>query len=359
MAARETVRGQPLVAILAIILAWIVLRIVTLAFGNDRVEPPVLPAGLKGILEPSRSMPPPQIGQAFRKSSNSLEGTAHVARWSKQEHGAVSDISFEDEPNEPLPSRLPPSISAAIPPLASAIQEGWEPLATRHKDQTSISLSDRLSGDAWFALRGRSAPGATEGISPPSYGGSQAGVVLRYALDPASKWQPTLFSRMVTTLRSARESDVAAGLSVRPISAAPIALHAEARISDRASGTTIRPAAFLAGGINALPIANTGGLARGYVQAGYVGGADATFFADGSLVIERPLLGEERFEVLAGTGAWGGAQRGAERLDLGPSVAMRFPIGDRTALIEAQYRFRLAGNAEPSNQPAITLSVGF
>ena len=303
-------------------------------------------------------MPPPQIGQGFQKKSNSLEGTAHVARWSKQELGAVSDISFEDEPSELLP-RLPPSDTGANLSPLSTTGKGSPPLGTRHADQTPISLSDRLSGDAWFVLRGRSAPGATDGISPPSYGGSQAGAILRYALDPASKWQPTLFSRMVTTLQGARESDVAAGLSVRPISAAPVALHAEARMSDRPSGTTIRPAAFVAGGINSLPIANTGGLARGYVQAGYVGGADATFFADGSLVIERPLLGEERFEVLAGTGAWGGAQRGAERLDLGPSVAMRFPIGDRTALIEAQYRFRLAGNAEPSNQPAITLSVGF
>lgn len=168
-----------------------------------------------------------------------------------------------------------------------------------------------------------------------------------------------MYMRAVTNLQGPPERDVAAGLALRPVRALPVSLHAEGRVSVRSTGTSIRPAVFLAGGVDAKPIGKTGVLVRGYAQAGYVGEPDATAFADGSLIVERPLISGGAVTLAGGTGAWGGAQAGAARLDIGPSVAMRLPLAGKTALIEAQYRFRVAGNAEPKDHPAITLALGF
>src|SRR5690606_21417691 len=105
-----------------------------------------------------------------------------------------------------------------------------------------------------------------------------------------------------------------------------------------------------------LPLGARGEL---YLQGGYVGGEFATAFVDGQARIERPLgrLGET--ELTAGAGAWGGAQKGAARLDIGPSAALTFRLGDGRGRVAADYRFRVVGEAEPASGPALTLSAGF
>lgn len=120
----------------------------------------------------------------------------------------------------------------------------------------------------------------------------------------------------------------------------------------------LRPAAFLSGGVEAAPLA-AGITARGYAQAGYVGGRDATAFADGSLAAEKPVWRGPHALLTTGGGAWGGAQRGAARLDLGPTASLRFRLGDAIARLSADYRLRVAGNAEPASGAALTLSAGF
>ena len=57
-------------------------------------------------------------------------------------------------------------------------------------------------------------------------------------------------------------------------------------------------------------------------------------------------------------GDWG-AQEDAERLDIGPSAGLSFRIGAARGRVSADYRFRVAGDAEPSSGPALTLTAGF
>ena len=99
--------------------------------------------------------------------------------------------------------------------------------------------------------------------------------------------------------------------------------------------------------------------ARGYGQAGYVGGEFATAFADGAFVAEREVARFDLGRVSLGGGAWGGAQQGAARLDIGPSLTVDLRLGAAPARIEADYRWRVAGNAEPGNGGVVTLSTGF
>lgn len=221
------------------------------------------------------------------------------------------------------------------------------------------------SGDAWLLFRGGgngfNAPGAgLPGVVVPAgfYGGSQAGAVLRYRLSLLSALQPALYVRASSGLEYPRGEEVAAGLSIRPVKRAPIALMAEGRVTRTTSGTIIRPAVAV---VTLLPPARLPLGLRGeaYGQAGYVGGRDATAFVDGQARVEKPLVHSGRSELRAGGGVWGGAQRGANRLDVGPTATLSVPIGPAGARISADYRIRVAGRAAPGSGMVLTLSAGF
>ncbi|MGC1269314.1 MAG: hypothetical protein WA842_01820, partial [Croceibacterium sp.] len=102
-----------------------------------------------------------------------------------------------------------------------------------------------------------------------------------------------------------------------------------------------------------------GARAEGYVQAGYVGGDYATGFVDGQARVDRPLLALRGAELSAGGAVWDGAQKGAARLDIGPSATLAFRIGETRSRLAVDYRFRVAGDAQPASGPALTLSAGF
>lgn len=245
------------------------------------------------------------------------------------------------------------------PELRAALMTARTPQPARRA--SAGPRQSRWSADGWLVLRSGATPLIAGGTAAPSYGGSQAGAVLRYALAPGSSLGPHAYVRGASALGREAERQLAAGLAVRPIPALPVTLHGEARLSERASGSEIRPAAFVSGGVDGVPAAGGAVMLRGYAQGGYVGGRDATFFADGSLHLER-ALGRDRGgdrQILVGGGAWGGAQQGVARLDLGPSASLRFKLGEGAARVSADYRLRLAGNAEPASGAALTLSAGF
>ena len=192
----------------------------------------------------------------------------------------------------------------------------------------------------------------------PSYGRSQAGAVLRYALAEASGHLPQLYLRATSALEGARERDIAFGASAHPLPAFPLRFAAETRLSETASGTEWRAAGYAVTELPplALPGRLTG---EAYAQAGYVTGNAATPFVDGQARITRPVLRRDDFRLEAGAGAWGGAQDDAQRLDIGPSAALTFRLGETQGRLSADYRFRVAGDAEPESGPTITLSAGF
>jgi hypothetical protein len=132
----------------------------------------------------------------------------------------------------------------------------------------------------------------------------------------------------------------------------------EARLGEVYRGTRLRPAAFAVTEIPPveLPLKARGGI---YLQAGYVGGKEATAFVDGQARIERTLRGVDDAGLSIGAGIWGGAQKGASRLDVGPTAGYAFRLGQAQARLSADYRFRVSRKAEPKSGPALTLSAGF
>jgi hypothetical protein len=217
----------------------------------------------------------------------------------------------------------------------------------------------RWSGDGWLMWR-RGGDGAPpSGFAPPSYGASQGGVVLRYRLAPSSPFKPTLYLRGTGAMDGSGETDSAFGFSVRPIPRLPLIAAVEARATRYASGITrVRPAAMVVTELvpQPLPFAMR---AEIYGSAGYVGGPGATAFVDGQMRVDHHIAMVGPSELRAGAGAWGGAQVGASRLDIGPTATLGVFGGHMGARLGVDWRFRVVGNAAPTSGPALTLSAGF
>lgn len=223
----------------------------------------------------------------------------------------------------------------------------------------------RWSADAWMLLRrggnGFNLPGAgLPGANLPSgaYGASQAGAVLRFRLAPGNPHRPALYLRATSAVQAPRGEEVAAGFSVRPLARVPVSVLAEARATHTLTGTIVRPAAALVSEFPPLDLP-LGLRGEAYVQGGYVGGRDSTAFADGQARLEHRLASAGRWQLRAGGGVWGGAQKGAKRLDVGPTATLDVPLGPVNGRVAADWRFRVAGNAAPTSGPALTLSAGF
>jgi hypothetical protein len=186
----------------------------------------------------------------------------------------------------------------------------------------------------------------------PQLGGSQAGLRLTYAFDAAQRF--ALAGRLSGALATPQR-EAAIGLDWRP-TALPIHLVAEQRIGIRnARGG---PALGLIGGIGPTPL--VGGLQLdAYAQAGAIARDGIERYIDGAVRVAHPVaaIGPARIEL--GLGAWGAAQRGAERLDAGPSASIALPLAGAGLRVSVEWRQRLAGRAAPASGPALSLGTDF
>jgi hypothetical protein len=89
-----------------------------------------------------------------------------------------------------------------------------------------------------------------------------------------------------------------------------------------------------------------------YFQGGVVDFNNPGWFVDGQAAITRPVWRN----LSAGFGAWGGAQPGLSRLDVGPRASLR--VGSRMR-VHLDYRLKLAGSAEPGSGGVVTLAGDF
>ncbi len=215
---------------------------------------------------------------------------------------------------------------------------------------------DRWSADAWMLLRRENAQSLAAGR--PVYGGSQAGAVLRYHLAPQSAHSPIAYLRASQAMGGIRQSEAALGFGIRPLAALPVMVAAEGRVFNSLGRTSIRPAALA---YTELPPVKLPFGLRGdaYLQGGYVGGSFRTPFIDGLMRIDRGVASPGGMELRLGGGIWGGAQKGAQRLDVGPSASASVDLMGVPSRVSMDWRFRIMGEAEPKSGPAVTMSAGF
>jgi hypothetical protein len=377
-------RGQPVVAFVGLMAFWLTVRVVATALPTTSVPVPQADDQIAGkgqgsrvTSQTARTPAAPQVpDHAWRAPELVPSSVVPALREPLTPSGAatapgpMAPAFVTGQSALQTQGPVPAGAAKPNPTLAGGHQllflaafsqlplpDGIVPAASAPRKQADTP-SPRWSGDGWLLLRRGGGAPALAAIGG-SYGGSQAGMVLRYRLDRTSPLRPSAYLRASAALNGTREQEAALGLSARPIARMPVLAMAEVRATRSAAGTRIRPAAALVTQLApfALPFRLTG---EAYGQAGWVGGAGATAFAGGQLRIERPLAKIGNGELAAGGGAWGGAQKDASRLDIGPTARITLhPTEQSTLRVAADWRFRVAGNAAPQSGPAITLSAGF
>ena len=201
----------------------------------------------------------------------------------------------------------------------------------------------------------RFSTGGAQALAPGAqYGGSQSGIIA--TIDPfdAPDRGLSLLARGSMT-PDGDEREVGLGFRWRPSNSWPVTVTAERRFRANAPDGF---AAYLAGGVDAQPIVGDWSL-NAFGQAGYVAGRSGGGFFDAQARMMYPLMKIGAIPVSAGAGSWAGGQKGAVRVDVGPAIAAKVDTGSIPLLIQIDWRLRAAGNAEPKNGLALTVSTGF
>lgn len=206
----------------------------------------------------------------------------------------------------------------------------------------------RWSTSLWLIARGS---GTGAGLNAAQLGASQAGARVTYALGAERRF--ALVGRLATPL-SGGGREAAVGVEWRPAGAG-LRVFAEQRLP--LDGGRGGPSAGVIGGLDRA--IGEGFQLEGYGQAGAIARRGVEGFADGAARISHPVaaLGPARLDL--GLGAWGAAQRGAGRLDVGPSAGLVLPLAGRNLRVTLDWRERVAGNARPASGPALSLGTDF
>lgn len=205
-----------------------------------------------------------------------------------------------------------------------------------------------LSGSVWALAREGSGGRDLAGVG--TLGGSQTGVRVNYDTGVHGLFATARASAALAR----RDREVAVGVGVRGRN---VGLIVEQRFAIDGSGRN-EAAALAYGGVSEVPLA-AGLRLDAYAQAGVVGLSRRAAFVDGAARVERTLAEQGRWRLSAGAGTWGAAQPGAARLDVGPQLVARVPLGNINARIAAEYRIRVAGQARPTTGLTVTLGADF
>jgi len=284
---------------------------------------------------------------------------------------AAHQLLWRAAMRDPLPYRPGTGVSAALAPpdrLAAETPPPFLPMPAQAPALAPAPVrADRWTVDSGaFWRQGSDAAPISQG-RVPIYGASQIGAVLNYRLAPSprsnSGHDPRLYARAYRALVRRGESELALGASARPVPAVPVRIAGEVRVTEGAFRSELRPSAFAVTEVPpiALPLRTR---LETYAQAGWVGGTDATLFADGQASLTREVTAvanasDNALRLSLGAGAWGGAQDGAERVDLGPTVRLDVKLGAIPARFAVDWRERVGGDAGPGSGAAVTLSTQF
>lgn len=343
------IQGRPLRFLLTILLCWAGGRLVMSmdwapslpvsinAVANERpgFRFPALPA------RPMPALPPLSPLRAHTRPSpiRAIAATDRSPASNIPEHGDFSIAFF----------------SRGIPgdePTLADFAPGNAATATASVGMTAVLPADRWRGSAWLLWRADGNGGALAGAG--QLGGSQAGLRVDRALSIRSPVRLAAYARLTAALDRPHAPEAAAGLAFQPSRTTPVSIAIERRIA-LGAGARNAFALVAAGGVGPVDL-SAGMKLEGYGQAGMVGMRRRDAFIDGRLSLLHPV---DATPLSVGVSLSGGAQPHIARLDIGPAVETRLPIGGRPARLTGEWRGRIAGQARPGSGFALTLAADF
>lgn len=327
----------PLRFLLTVMALWVGVRAAILLPGGPGERPARTAAAATGAARasyPGITAPAavPQPGQTIRIAEPQLAFSVARQPPTVDPPGALPASAFQLAAatrrwTMPKIIRTP---SGRLPMLAA-------PLAPRGPGHWSLS--------AWVLVRD---DGGSVALAPGgTLGGSQAGARIAYGIGGGV----SLSGRAYLPLRQTSGAELAPGIDWQPMRSLPLHLLAERRQRVGRNGRSTFALTLYGGAVHALTPRVRLDV---YGQAGVVGLQRRDLFADGALRVARRIG-----PVELGAGAWGAAQPGAQRLDAGPSLSWRLPLRAANLRLQADWRFRLAGEAAPRSGPALTLAADF
>lgn len=339
-------KGAPIRFVASVLGGWTCIRITMLLPGDSPLEiaadvlaPPAAAATAATEHRPSllAAPEPGRIGPATIGRQLQMREPATGASDRATTYAHVSNSA----------GRAVPTTAA---PATQAVQSEQRAMLVRPGvGSTPEQGHRRLGVSAWLLARG----GANGTLSGGMLGGSQAGARLTYSILPDRRI--ALSARIAAPLRG-RGAEAAVGVDWQP-TRAPVHLLAEQRFGiDGARGG---PTVMAIAGLNPTSVA-AGFRLEAYAQGGAIWrGGQAEAFGDGAARLTRPVVTLDGMALDAGAGVWAAGQRGATRIDVGPTVGMALPLAGRRVRISADWRQRIAGDARPGSGPALSLGTDF
>ena len=341
--------GRPLRFLALVGASWTTLRIALLW-----QETGSLPEAIRQIAPISRAIA--SLGPVGDRPAVSLPGrvTATAAATPVARAGAEHSRATLLPPRQPDPRRVQMALLAMTrfgPPIY--LDEGVAAQQTGGGVRPAVSTIEtlarsRLSFGSWLIARGGTGLGASP--SAPQLGGAQGGIRADYALG-----RGLAVTGRVAAPAAGAGREASLGIAWRP-AGVPLRFVAEQRVA--LDGGRGGPALGVSGGVSELPLP-VGFRLEGYAQAGAILRYGVEHYVDGSARAVRPVAELGGLSIDAGAGAWGGAQRGVARIDIGPSIGVRAPIAGRAVRLSLDWRQRIAGDARPGSGPALSIGSDF
>ncbi|WP_298671249.1 hypothetical protein [uncultured Sphingomonas sp.] len=336
--------SRPLRFVMVIVGGWIGVRVALLWPAYDPAAVLMAASSAAPVSRPARAEPPsPAFGGSIDGGSRRGPVRARATMPRLSPPHPIADAS-----EQAVPLIVPARFVAAVETGRATPTTAQFPIgAPLPVERGPVATRARLAGSAWLIARG-AGPAAP---FTPQLGGSQAGARLTYALGDSRR--VAIAARLSSAL-AMRQREAAIGLDWQP-TALPVHLFAEQRVA--LAGGRGGPAIGVIAGLPSTRIA-AGFSLDGYGQAGAIGRNGGEGFVDAAAHVTRPVaaIGKARIEL--GLGAWGGAQRGAARLDIGPSASVAVPA-IVPLRITLDWRQRIAGDATPSSGPALSIGADF
>lgn len=344
-------RAAPLRFLIAVMILWVAGRGAMLSGWPAASEDPrrgpapgrllaALPRAAGGSAAPH----PPRLVLLLAEPVPAPVATRHTGR--SVPSRAIVLVPDEDAPPMRRAARGPPPPAAPARAPAPA-----SPATAAIATPPAPGKRSRLSGSAWVFVRQRGG-GA---LAPDGQlGGSQAGTRLLYRL----RGGLSAAARVSGALGGPRQTEAAVGLDWQPVRTVPVHVMLDRRIAIDRGGRDAWALGVAGGAYDLRPV--EGVRIDGYAQAGVVGARARDLYADGAVRAGRELaLGRGGATVTIGGGAWGVAQPGAARLDIGPSAVLRLPIDKATLAVALDGRLRIAGRSRPGSGAALTVGIDF